>query len=80
MARRHPIEQPIRAQILVQLGPVDAVATRAGLPGGPLLGSGVEQAGVPGERDRDGAAVDQVDREGGVVAAHVLHALVRDPS
>src|SRR5207244_3065570 len=57
--------QEIRdADILVEGRPVDAAATGDEPPGTPLLGRGVHQPRVPGQRHGDGAAVGQVHGQG----------------
>lgn len=65
---RCPAQQSFGAQVFVEVRPVDAIAAAAGLPDCPLFGGRVEEAGIPGEGHRDGAAIHQVDAEAGIVA------------
>ena len=61
--RRCAAQQALRAQVLVEVGPVDAVARAGWLPARALRRCRIEQPGKPGERDRDGAAVHERDAE-----------------
>ena len=62
--------------MLVHVGPMDSETRSASLPVGALIGGGVEQAGIPGERHRDRAAVLEIDNQARVVTAHVGDAFV----
>jgi hypothetical protein len=52
-----PQQQAFRAQVLVDVRPVDAISTACNLPVVELFRSGVEELGVPGERHTDNSAV-----------------------
>ena len=67
--RRAP-QQPLRAQVFVQLRPVDPVAGAGYLPVCALLGGGVKQARVPRERYGNRTAVRQVGAQRVFVSSH----------
>lgn len=55
---------------------MDAIAAATFFPMHALLGRRVCEAGIPGEGDRDGAAVHQVDDQAVIVEADVQNAFV----
>jgi hypothetical protein len=69
-------QQAFGAEVFVEAGPVEAVASTGDLPIFALGGSGVEQAGIPHERHADNAAVAQGDAQGVVGELDSQHALV----
>src|SRR5208337_2834380 len=73
--RRTP-EEPLGAEILIDVRPVNAVAAARDAPVLPLGRGGVEQARIPGQRDRDGPPVPQGDAEGILGELHVGDTLV----
>src|SRR5271157_475227 len=69
-------EEPLGAEILIDVRPMDAVAATRDAPVLPLGRGGVEQARIPGQRDRDGPPVPQGDAEGILGELHVGDTLV----
>jgi hypothetical protein len=61
---RRPAEQAFRAQVLVNLGPMNAEATAGGAPVGALGRGGGEKARIPDKRHGDGTAVQEIDDKG----------------
>jgi len=59
--RRRAPQESLRAWVLVDIRPVNAVAAARDPPVLPLGGRGVEQAWIPSQRDRNGPAVPQAD-------------------
>jgi hypothetical protein len=56
-------QQPLGADVFVNFWPVDTVTASGNLPIAALLGGGVRQPWVPGQRSRDGAAVLQANAQ-----------------
>jgi hypothetical protein len=77
--RRCTAEQALRCQVLVDIWPVDAESTSGQAPVGSLLGSRRQDAWVPHEWHRDGAAVQEINGEEVVREPDVFHALTRPP-
>jgi hypothetical protein len=67
-------QEAFRAQIFVDVRPVNTVATAGHLPALPLLRHGAQQAGIPGKRHRYAAPIHQVYRQ-----ALVIHVNPADP-
>jgi hypothetical protein len=56
---RRSSKEALGAQVFVEVGPVNAISTARNFPVVELLRSGMEEPGVPGERDTDNSAVPQ---------------------
>src|SRR5436309_3382533 len=54
-------QEAFRTQVLVHVGPVDAISTARDRPLGSLRRGGMEQPRIPGERDCDRTAVKEFD-------------------
>jgi len=70
-------QESFGAEVFVDIRPMDAVPTAARSPVRPLLGRGVQQSGIPCQRNRDRAPVDEIDAQRILVATHVFDALAR---
>jgi hypothetical protein len=57
-------DEVLYADIFVEVGPVNTLAGADETPVAPLLGTGVQESGVPGERGGDRPAVAEVHRKG----------------
>lgn len=60
------------AEVVVQLGPVNALAAADETPIGALLGSGVRERRGPGERHGNGAAIGEIDDQSAVARMYGL--------
>ena len=56
---RQPPQEAFRAQVLVNVRPVDAIAAASDHPICPLLRRGVKQTRIPSQRHRDRSAVEE---------------------
>src|SRR5437868_14466494 len=70
-------EEPLGAEILIDVRPMDAVAATRDAPVPALGRGGVEQARIPSQRDCDGPPVSQGDAEDVLGELHVAHTLIR---
>src|SRR5271157_2353904 len=55
---------------------MDAVSAAGNFPVAALLGGGMEQPGIPCERNRDGPAILQANAQRVLIEAHVRHSLI----
>jgi hypothetical protein len=58
--------------VFVEIGPVDAFATTDQTPVRTLRDRPVSKAGVPRQRDANGAAIDEIDDQSIVPDGHLL--------
>src|SRR5271166_1790718 len=73
---RRSSKQSLGADVLVDLRPVNAVAASGNLPIAALLGGSLEQPWIPGERDRDGAAVLQAHAQRVLIERNISDPLI----
>jgi hypothetical protein len=71
LSRRPADEQVLDADVFVEVWPVDSSSLADEPPATPLLDRAVKEAGIPGQRHRDGAAVGQLDRQRVVCDGHL---------
>ena len=61
LARRLPREEPLHADVLVEIGPVDSFTVANEPPFFLFLRASMSEARIPGDRKQDRAAVAQID-------------------
>lgn len=70
-------EQAVDAQVIIEGGPVDAGARAASFPIAELLGRGLEQGRIPGQRHADDASVHELRGERLVIDDDILNLCAR---
>ena len=73
---RSAAQQTFRAQVFVNVGPMDAVAGAGDLPARQLLGRGIGKTRIPRERHGYGAPVHEIDTDRISIDSHVLDTLI----
>jgi len=73
---RNPVEQAIRAQIFVNLGPMDAMAVANELPIRPLGWGRVRESPRPRERHADDAPIGEMSGDGLAVDDYVTDSIL----
>jgi hypothetical protein len=74
---RRPAEKAFHAQVLVDVGPVNAETGASRAPVRALRRSGGKKSRIPDERHRDGTAVQEIDDQGVLGEPDILDALTR---
>ena len=74
---RRSYQQSLRAQVLVDIRPVNAVASSRDAPVGPLLRCRMEQSGKPGQRSSYGSSVIQINADRVLRDAHIQDTFTR---
>src|SRR5207237_10732934 len=69
-------QKALRAQILIDVRPMDAIAATRDAPVLPLRRRGVEQARIPSQGDRDGPPVPQSDAKRVLAKFHIGNPLI----
>ena len=69
-------QQSLGTDVFVNFRPLDTVAASGNLLIAALLGGGLEQPWIPGERDRDGAAVFEAHAQRALIEGNIDDSLI----